>query len=516
MTPIPYPVSPSQIETFRLCKRKWAWQKIAGLESKTSVAAEKGQHVHKMLEAWLKNSTTIDLNLTVTLSDGSKFNPGPVAAGGLRHLPSPSDVTGVERPITLARARGQLTNPWHYHGYSDFTFLIMEKKGRTFSGVGDHKTTTDLKWAKNEVDLRKDPQVLIYGAFFHDQQPALVRSLGEMYSPVMTFLWVYYQSRAPFDSEKRKFHLSIAEIETALLPIDETAQEIADTFTALTHVDADATKEALVKSLPPTISACEAYGGCAFKASCAISNTEKLSAIFTQESLVKKLKQKEEEKQMATTEEQEQTLAQRLVARKLQNQKEGNALQPAPAAPALTPTTPTAGVKEPTLLEKLAAQKAAAADKQAPAEPAPAVPNADAPAETRVATAEPLKVRKARVAKAAPAPEDSDLPGTVGALQTNPALPVGRILYINCMPGTGVSATMLSDLIDVALGGVRASTGGHYRLIEYGKGPSVLQDVFAPILEAHDGGIYCDARSQETIDVLPVLERWASVVVRGF
>jgi len=269
-------MSASQIETWRTCKRKWAWRKIDRIEGPANTAAEKGKIVHEVLESWLKHGVVIDPDATRTLPDGTVFKPGPIAAAGLKHLPMPG-TCGTERRITVK------TKLVKYQGFIDWDVQTGD-----IPVVGDHKTTSDFKWAKTEDDLRKDPQATIYAA-------ALMNETGKS---AVELRWVYYTTRGRAQSKKVSLIVLREDIEKNFDDLDATSVEILE---AKKNV-----KTAL--HLEPNVRSCDMYGGCQFRVNCNLSTAERIKGMMAQETLAEKMEQRRKEPTMAT-------LAEKMAAR---------------------------------------------------------------------------------------------------------------------------------------------------------------------------------------------------------
>jgi hypothetical protein len=249
-------ISASQIESWRLCKRRWAWGKIDKIYGPANPAAEKGKIVHEVLEEWLKHGVVIDLDATRTLPDGTVFKPGPIAAAGLKHLPMPG-TCGTERNIFVR------TKVAKYQGYIDW-----DTKGE-IPVVGDHKTTSNFKWAKTEDDLRKDPQATIYAAAL----------MEETKKSTVELRWVYYLTSGKSQSKKVSLLVLREDIEKNFDDLDVTAAEIMHARKTVKTA----------KDLEPNVRSCDMFGGCQYRENCNLSSTERIKGIMAQQSLAEKM-----------------------------------------------------------------------------------------------------------------------------------------------------------------------------------------------------------------------------------
>jgi len=275
-------ISPSQIESWRLCRRKWAWNKIDKIQGLGNVAAEKGTIIHEVLEAWLKDGRAIDPDEVRTLSDGTMFKPGPIAAAGLKHLPMPK-TCGTERFIHVKTQKAK------YHGYIDW-----DLKGDV-PVVGDHKSTSDFKWAKTEDDLRKDPQATIYAA-------AIMAETGAVQ---VELRWVYYQTKGAAKSKKVSLVVLKEDVERNFDELDVTALEINEARrTAKTALD-----------LEPNVRACDNFGGCQYRENCNLSSTDRIKGLMAQESLAEKMEKRKHGIETNEKETDMETLAEKMKRR---------------------------------------------------------------------------------------------------------------------------------------------------------------------------------------------------------
>ena len=218
--------SASQIRLYRRCPRKWYYNKIEGLPTPTSKAAELGKKIHAELENYLK------------------FGIAPksaIAKAGLDFLPDPNVELGlmVEEKIDLVTD----DLPVPIIGFAD---LIEDLNGEI--RITDHKTTSSFRNCKSPEELRTDPQAIIYGAFCFEQ--------FDPPSGTLEFRHVYYNTKSP--SSRQSFvRLTDAEVSQGLDDLTETVKEMKR--------DSDcSTKE--VRANPE---ACSDWGGCPFKARCA-------------------------------------------------------------------------------------------------------------------------------------------------------------------------------------------------------------------------------------------------------
>ena len=145
-------VSPSQFNTFNDCKRQWWFQSILGLPTPQRASAALGTAVHEQLEAYVDSGKL-----------PADTEAGRIAKAGLSLLPEPG-TSWTE--VKMHNEDTQAQWPRIYlaglpvNGYVDLLNLAGKRPL-----IIDHKTTSDLKYAKKKDELLCDPQMVIYGSF---------------------------------------------------------------------------------------------------------------------------------------------------------------------------------------------------------------------------------------------------------------------------------------------------------------------------------------------------------------
>ncbi len=256
--------SPSQFATWLDCPRKWAFSRV--LPGKPNRFAELGTRVHASLEAWLRDG--VELPDTVE---------GAIAMSGLPHLPEPGTAI-VESGFSFDR------DAWIAHGFRDF---VVPNDYGAVPVVGDHKTTTDLKWAKTPEDLAQDPQGTIYAA----------SAMIEFGADVVDLLWVYYQTREPYRSKPVRLRIYEDEVARRLEEFDAIALEMQDV------------SDAPIKEIKYNGNACDKYGGCPYVVECGLTSAERFGSIMIQSTLKEKLDERMKAKQATQSPKEEQKAA---------------------------------------------------------------------------------------------------------------------------------------------------------------------------------------------------------------
>ena len=245
-------LSPSAIVSFRACRRLYAFTYVEGLRGPSSPAQQFGTEVHKQLERWLRDATPPD-----------ETPAGRVAEQGIVWLPAPSDELLVEHPFSFS-----IDTDLELGGFIDCL------RPGLVPLVCDHKSSSDLRWAKTEGQLRVDPQVLVYSlwAMLHFQVTS-VRAR-----------WTYFSATTGGPGPRKPRGAKPVEV---LLAAEDPAYQgavevlLADCYqmAALRQV----ARPALLQ--PPTPSSCGLYGGCPFLSRCNLTQQDRLGAYFGQKNI---------------------------------------------------------------------------------------------------------------------------------------------------------------------------------------------------------------------------------------
>ena len=118
--------------------------------------------------------------------------------------------------------------------------------------VLDHKTTSDLQWAKTKEDLVEDVQMVLYGSYALD----VVTSMGVDVHVVEAGHVVYLTKGRPY-AQRTTVELTREHLASERKKIAETVEEMKETAKARTP-----------DAVPGEASVCNKYGGCHFKDKC--------------------------------------------------------------------------------------------------------------------------------------------------------------------------------------------------------------------------------------------------------
>ena len=232
--------SPSTLSALELCQRKFAWDKIDKVPRTATPYQEFGIKTHKHIEDWYRIGLMPDISTP----------EGDCALALLSHLPPVQPGLVIEEfqkeYIPKEGERGLYTYG-RFHGARD---LVLGSK------VWDHKTTSDLKWAKHPSALIVDIQACLYAAF----------TMHETGAKHVTLQWNYVTRRKP------RVLPVVVEVEWRdIKPTIDRALALADLGDSILSSG----KRAL--ELPPNPAACNAFGGCQHKERCNLSFSDWLS-----------------------------------------------------------------------------------------------------------------------------------------------------------------------------------------------------------------------------------------------
>jgi CRISPR/Cas system-associated exonuclease Cas4 (RecB family) len=231
-------MSPTEIETFLTCPRKWGYRYLDKIEIRPSKAAELGSLVHKTLENYLIDNA-IDI----------KTHEGQIASAGLHLLPKSMPKENIERHILFSH------DGFIFQGYIDFFHHL----GSQTWLIGDHKTCSSFITALSSEELKKNIQANIYAQWFFKEKGAEIVKLK----------WIYYSTKGKPQAKSIEAELTKDEA----LPFFEHLLAIA------TDIKELAEKRPASSQLPKNTSSCFKYGPCPFYSHC--KNDQRKLQTFT-------------------------------------------------------------------------------------------------------------------------------------------------------------------------------------------------------------------------------------------
>ncbi|TXH10113.1 MAG: hypothetical protein E6R03_15810 [Hyphomicrobiaceae bacterium] len=435
--------SPSQIATFNECARKWFFGTVLRKPRAQHPSAAKGEKVHLILEGYLKTGIVV---APETL-DGAEL--AAITESGIHHLPNPAHFNISTEPNWSfeRQTKGELAlivPTIVYNGRKDFTYDAADG----IWTVGDHKTTSNLRYALTKEALATDPQGILYAA-------EALRSTGR---DKVRLTWIYYQTKRPYKSRLVEVVLDEAHVEAELTKLDEIVGR-----KMLPLLDKDLRPE----DVEPNLASCDKYGGCPYREICDVSPVARLRHVFTRFDVPENPLGIEK------------------------GNEEMNALEKLKAAKAAANAAKTTAPEEPKTEPMPQAKEEAGPSinpPEAQAEVAKAPETVTVPEE-----AEPTPApTKAKGAKRGPKPKNAET--------TTPATDILPILMVDCaLIGELAGSVVVSDtaLYAEAHKQVKAEMNVEdYSLADFGKGAGAFAVLFAEILAKAIESAKADGASQ--------------------
>ena len=286
--------SPSQLDTYQRCARRWWWEKVRGLRSPDTEATRRGTEIHAELEEAVLNGTPAVDPVSLAILDHV----------GYHRLPREQ----LEREFTV-----------HPPGWAVPIKGVIDRV-EIPGQITDYKTTSSLRYAKTLKQLESNVQAVVYSWVG-------IHVLG-MNDP-LSFRLVY--------GERRKNQRTSRVEERKVVFTAEDLEPHMEALGALTHEKA---QTALIKNpgdVPANTKACDDFGGCPHRARCRQYNPapswlggNKIGETnMSNPSILAQLRARKNAQKSSSTSDQPMTAAERLKARKAAQ----NADTPAPQQP---------------------------------------------------------------------------------------------------------------------------------------------------------------------------------------
>jgi len=251
MLPTPK-ISPSQIATFTDCPRKWYFGSVVKVPRVTHPSAEKGERIHTILEGYLGTGILV---APPTL-DGAEL--AAIAESGICHLPDPAHFK-IDLESAWSFTRKTPGGPVLYNGRKDLEYDAADG----IWTVGDHKTTSSLRYALTKEALKTDPQGILYGA----------QALQARNRDKVRLTWIYYQTKRPYKSRLVEVVLDEAHVEAEMVKLDE--------IVGRKMLPLVGRKDLHQTEVEPNLQSCDKYGGCPYREICEVSPVARLRSVFT-------------------------------------------------------------------------------------------------------------------------------------------------------------------------------------------------------------------------------------------
>jgi hypothetical protein len=246
----PDALSPSQIDTFRSCARKWGFRKLAGQVEAETKAQAAGKEIHDMLEKYA---------LTGELPDRATVKFSTPVWRTIPYLPKPDPAHRCEQHMRL-----NLVGGITIHGYPD----LMPAQG----GVVDYKTvsvrTVAFEFAHTPETLMADTQVAIYGFYALTKHPLYSTAPSDV-KLTIGFKWIYIERARPFRVRVVEITLNEDQLSASMEGIRATAEKMLGYKRAAAEKSGQDKLAYVNEAIPANSEFCGAYGGCPHAAICA-------------------------------------------------------------------------------------------------------------------------------------------------------------------------------------------------------------------------------------------------------
>jgi hypothetical protein len=234
-------VSPSQITTWLGCRRQWYWEYPMGFKSPPKPSALIGTACHSVAEDVINSVTLADgavEDLSVKRDGKDQYRaivrPSLPLLLELRQLKN-AGIGHVEREMKRGLRNGPVLK-----GRIDF--IAISPYNTPDPWIVDHKTTSDLRYAKTAEELRTDIQMLAYAYEAVILSP-FAKGVRVAHNVMLT--------RGAPQSRYTETVIPMKEIVDGWTRIQDLSDAIRETATLASPAD-----------VPENRSSCEKYGGC--------------------------------------------------------------------------------------------------------------------------------------------------------------------------------------------------------------------------------------------------------------
>ncbi len=251
-------LSASQLKTSDGCLRQWAFKYLAELPAAAGAAAQLGKDCHTAWEGWLRAATPFVETAAVVARTTNTDPVGGllhdldwerdyvdrivrVCTAGVRYLPPPmAPRVEVEGDFTFEDHGVQ------WRGYKDLVY-----QDAAVHVLHDHKTTSNLKWAKSAEVLRGDVQLNLYAQHEFSKHPALEQ---------LEARWMYVTTGAQVSTRLVALTVQREQADHACADLAVRGKRLLELY--------DERPDPNLLPLPKDLSICRAYGGCPFEKVC--------------------------------------------------------------------------------------------------------------------------------------------------------------------------------------------------------------------------------------------------------
>ena len=244
-------VSPSQIQMFTDCNRKWGWSYLEGIKFRLPSQIV-GEAIHSKIEDYLLHNKIPNPGSDIIQPKGTTriYDLDAIALNAIENLPmkdSLLEIVGVEEEFEFE------INKIKYIGLIDF---IWCHENIEYLNIWDHKTSTNpKKWAKTEKQLQIDFQANIYSYY-------MFRKYSWLKELVFSLNYICTKHNQP---NNRKLVSVLMDQDSVEQFIYNKVQPIAEEIWDLKKIKPE------VKKLDYNIEMCYQYGGCPYQKNCKLS-----------------------------------------------------------------------------------------------------------------------------------------------------------------------------------------------------------------------------------------------------
>lgn len=496
--------SPTQIDGFNECERKWAWRKIEKIYVPQNASAALGSRVHKILERYVGEGVKPDF-----VTDGEAAH---IASSAMHLLGTVRAEREKDKEAVLLEGEFRFQSEktgFVYHGIRDLSIRPgvvipeLEIDGKA-PVVGDYKTTKSINdYAKSKDDLEFDVQSTLYG---YD-------AMARWRMPFADLRWIYMQTKGTRKSHVVPVRLTSAQAIQNFSVIESIARRMA---TAL-----DKGKRPL--ELAPNPAACGNFGGCPYRHLCNDLTSSQKAKAKVSNSVIANLRARVQGQTPPAIEEKKDPeqkpdvmgrAAEDVPAPteipKWMTEKKEEPVQVNPPESTIAPT-PSAPIVETKTEEKPKTTRG-----RKPKAPEKDPLGADVHmhtsngADKAVASGVTVTVPSNVDAKQVVESIKKELEETIAATTRE-----GFTLYVDCLP-IGRAPRTFATFIEKAQTKILETQGvGDYRLIDYGKGAALFLGFVVEQIEGFQGELFLDTRTPEGAVLLETVSGMATNVVRG-
>lgn len=260
-------ISASAIESFDPaqggCARKWAFSRLDGVPKPQSPGAALGSRCHELWESYLRDGTPFDLSTP----------EGRICDATRHQLPAPGSCLAVEEAFRFG---------WEGVTWAGKKDVEYWDGTEGVDVVLDHKTTSDFRYAKSErSSLLGHPQAPLYA----------VEMLTRGNDGRAGLAWNYVKHNVTFDRDappnERGYTIKRAGRPVALEPpvrlivgraeAEDALGKHVPTAKRMLQIIAEPPAPvdgSIARALEPNPDACDAFGGCPYRAQCGLTPQE--------------------------------------------------------------------------------------------------------------------------------------------------------------------------------------------------------------------------------------------------